>query len=484
VDEGRQIRAQAGPQLAFMSTSADIALYGGGAGSGKTFALLLEAARHVRNPRFGAVIFRRLSPDITQEGGLWDTAGEVYPLIGGTPKSSDLSYAWPSGGKVAFEHLQYEQTKYRKQGAQIPLIGFDELTHFSESQFFYLMSRSRSTCGVRPYIRATTNPDAGSWVKRFIGPWVDRRHPLYPTPSGQVLWILRVKGVIQYGQTRAEMIVRYGPKARPKSLTFIKALIHDNPALLEKDPDYLANLEMQTTVERARLLLGDWDMMNEGLVYPDFGTIVIEPEDWPSQILGKKPGGVDWGFRDPFAGVLSTEDVQGHLWIDWSHYETRMSPTLISQTLPRVEHNEPRWWADPQGAALIAEMRLAGHDILSCVHMGHEPIAEGIAMVTQRIQDQTIHVRGDLGDLIDEAGKYQYSEKQGGQREKPIDKDNHLMDALRYLVVGNDRWKAVNDRAPEESQQSQQARAKEEKEEREEAIDRHYSVENEMWWNR
>jgi hypothetical protein len=62
---------------------------------------------------------------------------------------------------------------YDWQGAQIPLICFDELTHFRAHQFFYMVSRNRSTCGVRPYIRATCNPDADSWVANFLAWWID-----------------------------------------------------------------------------------------------------------------------------------------------------------------------------------------------------------------------------------------------------------------------------------------------------------------------
>jgi hypothetical protein len=67
---------------------------------------------------------------------------------------------------------------------ELPPIGFDELTHFSESQFFYMLSRNRSMCGVRPYVRATTNPDADSWVATFIA-LVDRPgHGLSVTGTG------------------------------------------------------------------------------------------------------------------------------------------------------------------------------------------------------------------------------------------------------------------------------------------------------------
>jgi hypothetical protein len=65
-----RIGPQPGPQSKFLATSADIAIYGGSAGGGKTFAELLEPLRHAGNKEFGAVIFRRTTPQITNEGAL------------------------------------------------------------------------------------------------------------------------------------------------------------------------------------------------------------------------------------------------------------------------------------------------------------------------------------------------------------------------------------------------------------------------------
>ncbi len=73
----KELRPQSGPQENFLSTSADVAVYGGAAGGGKTFALLLEAARHTGKKRFAAVIFRRTYPEIMEPGGLWDESENI-----------------------------------------------------------------------------------------------------------------------------------------------------------------------------------------------------------------------------------------------------------------------------------------------------------------------------------------------------------------------------------------------------------------------
>jgi hypothetical protein len=142
--------------------------YGGGAGGGKSWALLYEPLRHIHNADFGGLIFRRTYPQIMQEGGLWDESCDLYNLLSAKSNQTDMRWRFPSGASISFGHLQHEKDRYDYQGAQVAYIGFDELTHFSEKVFWYMLSRNRTTCGVRPYIRATCNPDCDSWVRKFF----------------------------------------------------------------------------------------------------------------------------------------------------------------------------------------------------------------------------------------------------------------------------------------------------------------------------
>lgn len=444
-----EIRPQEGPQAEWLASSADIAVYGGAAYGGKSFALLMEPLRHVANPGFGGVIFRRTCKQVTNEGGLWDTSGEIYPLAGAKPISTSLDWRFPSGANINFAHLEHEKNKYDWQGSQIPFLGFDELTHFAESQFWYLISRNRSGCGVRPYVRATTNPDAGSWVKKFLAPWVDRKFP-DPAKSGEIRWLLRINGQLLWGRTRAELTAKH-PDLIPKSVTFVRASIWDNKIGMARDPEYLGSLHAQSPVEMARLLHGDWDVVNEGLVYPDFGSCVVEPEDWPETLAGLRYGGIDWGFNNPFGALEAMLDGDDVLHVRWERHGSRITLTEHSKALLRGQPGHPedsvRYFGDPAGADQIAEMRVAGHDVVPCVHLGTRPLEAGIAQVTDRIRTGRLKVLGTLGHLIEEAGKYRYEK----QTEKPVDADNHLLAALRYMVVGIDRGRSIGDRAGEVS---------------------------------
>src|SRR5205814_6905026 len=173
-----------------------------------------------------------------------------YPRLGGTPHLGVHEWRWPRAGKIKFSHLQLETTVHDWQGAQIALICFDELTHFTAYQFFYMVSRNRSMCGVRPYIRATCNPDADSWVAELIAWWInqDTGYPI-PERAGVLRWFIRIGDSIVWADRPEDLAEHKAPNEHgelvpipPKSLTFIPAKLSDNRALMAADPGYVANL--------------------------------------------------------------------------------------------------------------------------------------------------------------------------------------------------------------------------------------------------
>jgi predicted phage terminase large subunit-like protein len=269
----RYITPQPGPQTDFLTSPADIVIYGGAAGGGKTYGLLIEGARHAQNPKFGFVMFRRESGQIANEGGPWDTALDLYvPLVKNpdrdfvTSPKHIVKFKW--GSKGTFSHMQLEKHMKQWDGSQIPLILWDELQHFTEKQFWYMLSRNRSTCGVRPYMRGTCNPDPDSFLIKLLEWWIYQdesqipygaeAEPGDPIPerSGNIRWFIRIKGEVFWADSREELEEEH-PGCKPKSLTFIKSSLEDNQELLKKDPDYSANIEAMLDYERKRLK-GNW----------------------------------------------------------------------------------------------------------------------------------------------------------------------------------------------------------------------------------
>ena len=373
-----QIRAQPGPQEKFLSSPADIVIFGGAAGGGKTWALLLEPIRHLANPDFGAVIFRRTYPEITNEGGMWDQAGYVYSLLGARPNQKDMEWRFHSGARVGFAHMQYDTDVHNYQGAQIPLIGYDQLEHFSGAQFWYMLSRNRSTCGVRPYIRATCNPDPDSFIADLISWWIGEDGYPIQERAGIVRWFVRTNEMLEWSNSREELAAKY-PDIPPKSLTFIPASVFDNKILLAKDPGYLANLKALPLVDRLQLL-GEGTRGGNWKIRPEAGKVFNR--SWFEIVDAVPAGGVEcrrWDFAatekqldkpDPdFTAAVRMRFVKGAYYITDCLAE-RIGPAQCDTTLVNLSRQDElaaletgtrymvRWEQEPGSAGIRETARL------------------------------------------------------------------------------------------------------------------------------
>lgn len=275
-----EIRPQEGFQEKAIDCPADIAIIGGAAGGGKSWCLLYEPLKYVLDPTpgFNGIIFRRESVQIKTTGGLWDKAKELYRMLpkGFRPEtfggSSHFKFVFPTGFDLQLAHLHDNDSHYSYQGTEIAYIAFDELTHFTEDQFFYLLSRNRSMCKVTPYVRASTNPQGEGWVKRLIQYWIypDDYHveelqgaPI-PERQGKLMYMARVSGEAIIRETPGEVLTAMGdigasyPPESIRSITFIAGKLADNKILLKGNPGYKGSLLSLSDTERAQLLDGRW----------------------------------------------------------------------------------------------------------------------------------------------------------------------------------------------------------------------------------
>jgi len=336
------LKPQSGPQEIFLASNADIAIYGGAAGGGKSYALLLEPLRHIHNPKFRAVIFRRTSKQIRNEGGLWDTSRQLYGKVGGEAKETDLLWRFPSGATISFGYMEHEKNRYDWQGTEITYLGFDELTHFTEKQFFYLLSRNRSTSGISPYVRATCNPDADSWVAPLVSWWINPKTGLAEGDrSGVLRWFFRDGDELNW-QSKSDALTKLQTDQIPKSLTFVAASIDDNKILLLKDKGYKSNLAALDQVERERLLNGNWNIRPAGGLYfqPSWFPVVgVAPETvnsvrgWDLAATGTLDEKNTTG--DFSVGVRVSVDKSGRYYVE--HVERfKGSPREVEERMSRL----------------------------------------------------------------------------------------------------------------------------------------------------
>lgn len=335
------IRPHTGPQTAFLSSPADIVIYGGSAGGGKSMGLVLDAGRHIAVPGYEAIMFRRTTPQLRRAGGLWDTSSMVYPFLNGRPNNQELKWIFPAKSRISMTHIEYEKNLADHDGAQYAFIGFDEMIHFPEKFFWYLFSRNRSVCGVKPVIRCATNPcprshPTGSYVRELVDWYVadEEYEEMFGVPKG--FPIPERSGVIRYLTRDNNGKIVWVPKNwrsedgdAPISFTFIPAKLEDNHTLMKTDKKYRMSLNMLDNVERSRLKDGNWDAEYEGGMFKEGNFKVISLNEVPRgmrlvrywDMAGTEPSPTN---KDPdwTAGALVGMNERRQLYIlDMVHFQ-------------------------------------------------------------------------------------------------------------------------------------------------------------------
>lgn len=280
------LRPQKGPQEAYCASLTDICIFGGAAGSGKSFILLLEPLRHISDPNFRGVIFRKTRPMITSPGGLWDEAKSLWRHFGAEFSETNLIATFPSGAWIKFSHMEKENDKYAWQGSQLTFVAFDEVAHFSETQVFYMLSRLRSKSKVKPYLRMTCNPEyTDHWLYKLVKPFLDLSTGIPDREkSAKTLYLVNAEGEIHLSE-EIDTLRKMFPTFTPKTYTFIAGNCFDNQALLQNNPEYLSNLQALDRVQRERLLMGSWHASLQGAGYFQRGDCeIVSPLSVPKRL--------------------------------------------------------------------------------------------------------------------------------------------------------------------------------------------------------
>ena len=330
--EGVVIAPQKGAQEVAIQSVADVIVYGGAAGSGKSHLLLMHPLQYaMSDPNFQGIFFRRVTKQLMGSGGLYQESEKMYrPFNIKSRTKPEIQHTFPVGSMLSFSHMEHTKNRIDHQGLQYSFIGFDELTHFEEEQFTYLLSRLRSDAESKSYCMCTCNPDADSWVLKWIDWWLDEDGYPDPAKRGVVRHYIVVEDVPRFADTAEELIEQFPDSCRvwnpideiwvtvqPKTFTFVGGTIFDNPILIKKNPNYLAELKSLPDVERARLLDGNWYIREEGTNYfkrEDLIKVAVAPLDgtmargWDK--AGKEPSQKE-RFPDCTASVKLVKDRDG-----------------------------------------------------------------------------------------------------------------------------------------------------------------------------
>jgi len=278
-------------QKDFIDAKADEVLFGGAAGGGKSMAQMIDALIFaIRYPGSTQLVLRRTYPEL--EKSLIRVAQSMYPSSIFKYNASKYFGEFTNGSRIEFGHCHSEDDVYKYQSAEYDIIRFDELTHFTEFMYLYLLSRIRGTNGYPKMAKSTTNPGGvgHAWVKaRFI----DVGEP--------------------------DTIHQVGESKR----LFLPAKIQDNSFLMSADPDYVNRLKGLPPRERRALLKGDWDIF-EGQYFTEWDREkhVVRPFEIPS--TWRKYFTMDYGL-DMLAGYWIAVDGAGNAYV----YREIYKPGLI-----------------------------------------------------------------------------------------------------------------------------------------------------------
>ena len=408
-----------GPQTDFLAAGEKDVLYGGAAGGGKSYAMLVDPLRYAHKKAHRALILRRSMPELRE---MIDKSRELYPQAFHGCKFREVEKLWnfPSGAKIEFGFLERDADVYRYQGQAYSWIGFDEITHLpTEFSWNYLASRLRTTdSSIQTYLRCTANPGGvGShWVKkRYIEP--SEHNTSFKGKDGL-------------------------------SRKFIPARLADNPYLAE-DGVYKQMLESLPPIQRRQLLEGNWDVA-EGAAFVEFDPQVHVIPPFKLPIGWERVKGVDYGYASESCclwGILDSND--GTLIIYRELYRKGLTGQELGSIITDMEREDPfsvsgvldtsAWARTGTTGPTVGEARLkAGHKL----RRADKNRIQGKIQIHEFLKIKEsgrpkLQIFNSCPNLIRELQSIPLS------KTNPEDVDthasDHAYDALRYMIMSRPR---------------------------------------------
>lgn len=278
-------------------------LFGGAAGGGKSYGQLIDALLYaIRYKGSKQLILRRTYKDL--ERSIIDVHLGLYPKKPGYRyNASSHKGTFDNGSTIEFGYCDAESDWMQYQGAEYDVVRFDELTHFTETQYLKISSRVRGANNFPKHVKSSTNPGGPGhqWVKaRFID----------PAPP-ETAFDSEIKGLQRI---------------------FIPSMATDNTYLMALDPLYIERLKQLPDEERKAMLYGEWDLY-AGQYFPEFKrtTHVVEPFAIPDN--WRRYYTMDYGL-DMYAAFLIAVDEAGNAYVYREIYEKDL---IVSASIERAQ---------------------------------------------------------------------------------------------------------------------------------------------------
>ena len=421
IDKGSHVvfHANEGPQTEFLAADEKDVLYGGAAGGGKSYAMLVDPLRYAHKKAHRALILRRSMPELRE---LIDKSRELYPQAFPGCKFREVEKVWnfPSGAKIEFGFLERDADVYRYQGQAFSWIGFDEITHLpTEFGWNYLASRLRTTDPeIKTYLRCTANPGGvgAHWVKKR---YVDSNSPNESFIGDDGL-----------------------------SRKFIPARLTDNP-YLAKDGIYEQMLMSLPPVQRKQLLEGNWDV-NEGAAFVEFDPDVHIVAPFSIPITWERIKGIDYGYASESACIWGSVDrADGTLIIYRELYRKGLTGYDLGCIITDMEMEDPLSVPGVLDTSAWARTGTTGPTVgESLVKQGHKlrradkNRIQGKIQIHEYLKVQPngrprLQIFNTCPNLIKELQSIPLDKR------NPEDVDthaaDHAYDALRYLIMSRPR---------------------------------------------
>lgn len=442
-------------------------LYGGAAGGGKSEWLLYRAHRMSSQiPGHATLLLRSAFPELRRS--LIRRSIELFARVPRDERprwrAADKEWRYQNGSVIEFGYAESDDDVGQYLSAEYDMIGFDELTEFTEYQFNMIRSRARTTTakkrkGVRPHVIGATNPGrrGHEWVKQHF---VEQTH---------------------FGDDIVTLTETL-PDGREfhRTIGFIPATVMDNPHI---DPEYVNVLLSLPEAQRKQYLEGDWDTF-EGMYFPEFKKTIVEedgsvvahhvidpfpiPRSWP------RIRGIDYGFARPYCCVWVAFDNDGYAYLYRTDYRMGLRPSEQAQSINalsvaeldgvmQAEHidytrADPSMWTVREGSpSVAAQYAQEGVFLLKADNdriNGWARVREYLAVDDTgtpglRIFSTCTPVIKELAAAIHDEKKpedldthMEFTDKESG-----LILGDHALDATRYALMSRPRKHIVKQRA-------------------------------------